>query len=89
MPGQAKVRDFIAKDFDLLIDLSLKDSLPLKYIAGMSMSLCRIGRFSEKNTECYDFMIDIPPVATLKEFIRQVTHYLNLINNDSNPAHQA
>ena len=83
MPGQAKVRDFIAKEFDLLIDLSLKDNLPLKYIAGLSMSLCRIGRFSEKNTDCYDFMIDIPPAASLKEYILQITHYLNLINNDA------
>ena len=83
MPGQAKVRDFIAKEFDLLIDLSLKDNLPLKYIAGLSMSLCRIGRFSEKNTDCYDFMIDIHPAASLKEYILQITHYLNLINNEA------
>ncbi len=82
MPGQAKVRDFIAKEFDLLIDLSLKDSLPLKYIAGLSMSLCRIGRYSEQNEDCYDFMIDIPPAASLKEYIRHITYYLNLINND-------
>jgi hypothetical protein len=83
MPGQAKVRDFIAKEFDLLIDLSLKDNLPLKYISGLSMSLCRIGRFSEKNTDCYDFMIDIPQAATLKEYIRHITHYLNLINSNA------
>jgi hypothetical protein len=82
MPGPGKVRDFIAKEFDLLIDLSLKDSLPLKYIAGLSVSLCRVGRFSEKNKDCYDLMIDIPPAATLKEYIKHITHYLNIINND-------
>jgi hypothetical protein len=82
MPGQVKVRDFISKEFDLLIDLSLKDNLPLRYIAGLSMSLCRIGRFSEKNTDCYDLMIDLPQAASLQEYIRQVTHYLTMINNE-------
>jgi hypothetical protein len=77
------VKDFIARDFDLLIDLSLQDSLPLRYIAGLSMSLCRVGRFSEKNTDYYDFMIDIPQAATLKEYIRQITHYLTLINSNA------
>jgi len=81
--GQARVKDFIARDFDLLIDLSLQDSLPLRYIAGLSMSLCRVGRFSEKNTDYYDFMIDIPQAATLKEYIRQITHYLTLINSNA------
>ena len=83
MPGQKKVREFISKEFDLLIDLSLRDTLPLRYIAGLSMSLCRIGRYTEKNTDCYDFMIDIPSAIPLNEYIRQITHYLNLINNDT------
>ena len=83
MPGQAKIKDFIEKEFDLLIDLSLKDNLPLRYISGLSMSLCRIGRFSEKNTDCYDFMIDVPQAATLKEYIRHITYYLNQINSNA------
>jgi hypothetical protein len=81
-PAKEKVTDFIQKDFDLLIDLDLKDSLPLKYICGLSMSLCRVGRFSEENTSCYDLMLDVNPSTPLNEFIRQITHYLTIINND-------
>jgi hypothetical protein len=81
-PVKDKVMDFIQKDFDLLIDLDMKDSLPLKYISGLSMSMCRIGRYSEGSTSCYDFMLDVNPSTPVTEFIRQITHYLTIINND-------
>jgi len=81
-PVKDKVMDFIQKDFDLLIDLDMKDSLPLKYISGLSMSMCRIGRYSEDNTSCYDLMLDVNPSTPVNEFIRQITHYLTIINND-------
>lgn len=89
LPGEAKVRDFIAKEFDLLIDLSMKDLFPLRYISGLSMSLCRVGRYSERNAECYDFMIDVPANSSLREFIQHVTHYLTLINNEPKAPFQA
>jgi hypothetical protein len=81
-PVKDKVMDFIQKDFDLLIDLDMKDSLPLKYISGLSMSMCRIGRYSEDNASCYDLMLDVNPSTPVNEFIRQITHYLTIINND-------
>ena len=81
-PVKDKVMDFIQKDFDLLIDLDMKDSLPLKYISGLSMSMCRIGRYSEESTSCYDLMLDVNPSTPVNEFIRQITHYLTIINND-------
>jgi len=81
-PVKDKVTDFIQKDFDLLIDLDMKDNLPLKFISGLSMSRCRIGRFSEGSTSCYDLMIDVDASTSVNEFIRQITHYLTIINND-------
>jgi hypothetical protein len=81
-PVKEKVMDFIEKDFDLLIDLDMKDSLPLKYISGLSMSMCRIGRYSEESASCYDFMLDVNSSTPVKEFIKQITHYLTIINDD-------
>jgi len=49
-PIHNKVKDFIEKDFDLLINLSLTENFPLKYISGLSRSFCRVGTFSEENT---------------------------------------
>ena len=81
-PIHIKLKDFIEKEFDLLIDLSTYESFPLKYIAGLSHSLCKVGRFSEENSNYYDLMIDIKPSATLDDYIGQVRHYLTIINVD-------
>jgi len=85
-PVQERVTDFMHKDFDLLIDLDTKDSLPLKYISGLSKSLCRVGRYSKDSASCFDLMLDVNPATPVNEFIKQVTHYLTIINHDSNAA---
>jgi hypothetical protein len=81
-PIHSKVKDFLEKEFDILIDLSMKDSLPLKFISGLSMAHCRVGRFSEANRACYDIMIDLSKPISLNEYIRQIIHYLTVINNE-------
>jgi hypothetical protein len=82
-PIHTQVRDFIEKEFDLLIDLSLHDNFPLKYISGLSKALCRVGKFSEKNTEYYDLMIDLKPSMTSEEYLGQVQHYLTVIKTNA------
>lgn len=82
-PIHTQVRDFIEKEFDLLIDLSLRETFPLQYIAGLSNALCRVGKFSEKNTEYYDFMIDLKPAMTTDDFLGQIRHYLTVINSNA------
>jgi len=81
-PVHKTVKDFIDKEFDLLIDLSLSDSFPLKYIAGLSRSVCRVGKFSEDNISYYDLMIDLKPAVTLDEYLLQIKHYLTIIKTD-------
>jgi hypothetical protein len=84
-PIHAKVKDFINKEFDLLIDLSLQESFTLKYISGLSHSFCRVGRFSEENTDYYDLLFDVNPSLTLPDYIVQITHYLTIINQNGAP----
>jgi hypothetical protein len=81
-PMHLNVKDFIEKEFDILIDLSLKDTLPLKYISALSMAHCRIGRFSEANRVCYDLMLDLSKPMILNEYISQIVHYLSVINDE-------
>jgi len=83
-PIHTKVKDFIEKEFDLLIDLSLHDHFPLKYISGLSKALCRVGKFSEENSDYYDLMIDLKPSMTTEEYIGQVQHYLTVIKTNAN-----
>ena len=81
-PIHSKVKDFTEKEFDILIDLSLTDSLPLKFISGLSMAHCRVGKFSELNSGCYDLMIDVEQGISLRDFIKHIIHYLTIINNN-------
>jgi hypothetical protein len=80
-PLHSKLKDFIDKEFDLLIDLSVNENFPLKYIAGLSHSFCKIGRFSEENISYYDLMIDIKSTSTLEDYLGQVRHYLTVIKS--------
>ncbi len=82
-PIHKQVKDFIEKEFDLLIDLSLQDNFPLKYIAGLSNALLRVGKFSEENTAYYDLMIDTKPTMTTDEFLGQIQHYLTIIKSNA------
>lgn len=81
-PIHATVRDFISREFDILIDLSLQDSFPLRYICGLSKSYCKVGRFSEENAKYYDFMIDPKANVGFDEYLGYVKHYLTIINRE-------
>ena len=78
-PIHTQVKDFIEKEFDLLIDLSLHDNFPLKYISGLSKALLRVGSFSDENSDYYDLMIDLKPTMTTEEYLGQIQHYLTII----------
>ena len=78
-PVGEKVSDFTKKEFDLLIDLSIEEYLPLKFIAGLSLAHCKVGKFHAEDARFYDLMISVPPGMSLKEFISQVLHYLTII----------
>lgn len=81
-PVKAFVKDFLEEEFDILIDLSLHEQIPLQYLAVSSKAGLKIGRFDESNQEYYDLMIDIPTDAPIEYFISQVMHYLNKINTE-------
>ncbi|MFC2101376.1 DUF6913 domain-containing protein [Bacteroidota bacterium] len=78
-PMNTRVNDFISTEYDLLIDLTREDDLPLKFIAGLSRARCKVGKFSEKNNSYYDLMIKADPSISVSEFIKQIQHYLTII----------
>ncbi len=49
---------FMNEQFDLLLDLSLDDHFPIRYITSLSPASFKAGRYSPDN-ESLDFMIDI------------------------------
>jgi len=78
-PVNAKVNDFIHTEFDLLIDLTMEDIFPLKFIAGLSRARCKVGRYKEENNRYYDLMIKVDGPLRLPELIGQIRHYLTII----------
>lgn len=80
-PIHNQVRDFIEKEFDLLIDLSIGDNFPLTYISGLSNALLKVGCFSSENICYYDLMIDPKPTMSSDEYLGQIQHYLTIINS--------
>jgi len=81
-PVNDRVQDFISREFDLLIDLTMHEHLPVKYVVGLSKARCKVGRFSHENARYYDLMIKIQPMTALREFILQIKHYLTIIHTD-------
>ncbi len=78
-PKNENVNSFIKQKFDLLIDLSLTNDFPLEYIAAMSLSKFKVGRFTSEKGE-YDFMIDVGKNPTHDFLIAQIRHYIENLN---------
>lgn len=80
-PKKPFVKEFVETEFDILIDLSLNDYLPLVYCAALSQAGLKVGRFQEDHELFYDLMIQAGPEETVESFSMQVIHYLSRINN--------
>ena len=84
-PTGIRVRDFIQRDWDILIDLSLDNNQSLKYIAGLSNARLKVGPSGKDKEHYYDFMINAAMHTTVIDFYEQVEHYLLVINAGTNP----
>ena len=79
-PQSASAKDFIDTPYDILIDLSLREIVPLRYVLALSKALFKVGLQSETKAEYLDLMIDLQNKGTLDELIAQLDHYLNELN---------
>ncbi len=79
IPTHPLVNNFINENFDILINLSVDKCFPLQYISAVSKAKFRVGRYELGHTNYYDLMINIETDSTLKNFIEQIDHYLNLV----------
>lgn len=79
-PVKPFVKEFICTEYDLLIDLSLEEYLPLFYCSALSKATLKVGRYQEDHHIFYDLMIHATPEETIDSFSEQVIHYLSRIN---------
>jgi hypothetical protein len=74
------VGEFLNMDFDILIDLSMQESFPIHWIASLSVAKFKVGNLSYEGNP-YDLVISTKQEEGLDFYIKQIKHYLNLINN--------
>lgn len=82
-PVSDAAKDFMDTDFDILLDLSMKNMLPLLYIAGLSKAKFKAGSQSDDRKPHLDLMISLRQGDGLDELIAQVSYYLSIINRNN------
>lgn len=81
-PITPNIIDFAANNFDILIDLTPSTCHQVKYLAAISDSTMKVGRYVEKYVDIFDLMLQLEDEGPLQEAIEQVFYYLKMINND-------
>lgn len=79
-PDNKYVKDFVNKEFDLLINTDFENIFPLKYITAKSKAYLKTGLYNDQNSKYFDLMIKMDKSKDLGEFFNQVIHYLSVIN---------
>ncbi len=78
-PKTTKYKDFCEQQFDILIDISVENRVPLLFAAAESVASFKIGRFSEDNKPFFDMMIEVKENEPLRKMIENFDHYINII----------
>lgn len=79
-PIHPRVKDFINEDFDILINVCLHECFVLSYITGLSEAKLKVGRYGEKYSGIYDFMLNVDNNISLDDYFKQIIYYLTIIN---------
>ena len=80
IPNSVYVKNFIADEYDILLDLNLNDLFPLRYISSLSKARFKAGKKSEKNNSIFDMMIEMEKGKDLKFYLKNIDIYLFVIN---------
>ncbi len=83
IPKKRGVGAYIDKQYDLMINLSLEECLPLEYLVALSPTKYKVGRYQEHKSYCYDLMFNIDQKADTEDFIGQCEHYLNIFTHEA------
>lgn len=74
------VEHFCREEYDILIDLSLVELFPIRWVATMSRSRFKVGGLSYSGNP-YELIITVDNQKEITYLSDQILHYLNLINN--------
>ncbi len=80
-PKNDYIKEFIDKEFDIIIDLTLEEVYALQYIVALSKSKLKVGRFSKSMEKYYDLMIKNNNDILSDEYIDQILYYLDILKS--------
>ena len=78
-PQNYIIDNFVKKEYDILINLSDSNCIPIKYLVASSLAHFKIGQY-EDGYEIYDLMIKLDKEKGEERLMEEIKHYLNLIN---------
>ena len=80
-PKAEEVKKLFSQNFDILIDLNFNHIFALEYISQLSLAAFKVGKFSEKAKEQFDFMIEMKKEQRdYQYFLNNSINYLKKIN---------
>lgn len=81
-PKTIEAENFINSAFDILIEVSFRYSLPVRYISSMTPARCRVccDTGDNQNRSFADIMISMGKSRDVREYLNQVVTYLEIIN---------
>lgn len=74
------VDQFCRVEYDILIDLSLVEQFPIRWITSLSRSKFKVGSHSYVGNP-YDLIINVDNKKEIPYLSEQIIHYLNILNN--------
>jgi len=78
VPSNPAIKDFLKRNFDILVDLSFSDNFPSHYIFSLSNAKFKITNSGIK-AKYADFVIEIKNSDKLSVYIDQIKNYLKVI----------
>ena len=79
-PQNSYVKNFIKKEYDILINLSDSSCIPIKYLVASSIAKFKVGKH-EEGYDIYDLMIKLDKKEdSISKLISEIAKYLNIIN---------
>ncbi len=78
-PGNEVLRQFLKKEFDILIDLSSHKAFPMKMLAALSKAKYKVGANHPDYFDIYDLILDVKDNCLPSELAKHVIHYLKII----------
>ncbi|MFQ5335969.1 MAG: hypothetical protein ACE5DN_07820 [Flavobacteriales bacterium] len=82
IPSCPATENFLALQYDVLIDLSDDDCFPTQYLLALADARLKVGKQCPPKNRYYDLRMEIREVKTTGYLIEQVDHYLRMLNKN-------